>query len=218
VLVSIDSSRLGKQPMKALLRLVLLGVIVILGFTVVFPEWFDFKDQVIAEKREEAFSKDQAQRDVLARERHRELEARLRTLEPEAAALAERIWKQVEAGTYGAPFQHATERMRAQLSQADAARLQNVYDAMGAELSLDTAQSKPGFNSEKLGRVYLQTGMSTLICESSRWSENAMLKRTLELKLEQDQLKVDALLLEVFLYPDQARSLPDSIVRPHIFR
>ena len=204
--------------MKGLLRLVLLGVIVILGFTVVFPEWFDFKDQVIAEKREEAFSKDQAQRDEIARARHRELEARLRTLEPEAAALAERIWEQVEAGNYDAPFEHATERLRAQLSQGDAARLREIYDAMGAELDHDAAQSKPGFNPEKLHRVYLQTGMSILISESSRWSENAMLKRTLEMKLEQDQLRVDALLLEVFLYPDQARALPDSIVRPHIFR
>ncbi len=41
--------------MKGLLRIALLGVIVILGFTVVFPEWFDFKDRVVAEKRQEAF-------------------------------------------------------------------------------------------------------------------------------------------------------------------
>jgi hypothetical protein len=35
--------------MKGFLRALLLGVIVLLGFTVVFPEWFVFNDRVIAE-------------------------------------------------------------------------------------------------------------------------------------------------------------------------
>jgi hypothetical protein len=204
--------------MKGFLRIVLLGVIVILGFTVVFPEWFDFKDQVVAERRQEQLSSDQAEQDQLARRNHQQTEQRLRTLEPEAAAFAERIWRQVDAGNYGAPFEQTTDRLRTQLSPSASAKLQEVYAAMGAELSTDVAQSKPGYDGNKLSRVYLSTGMNTLIVESNRWSDNALLKRTLELKLEQDQLKVDALVLEVLLYPDNPVSIPDDIRRPHVFR
>ena len=176
--------------MKGFLRILLLGVIVILGFTVVFPEWFDFKDQVVAEKRREEFSKDQAKQDELARERHRDIEARLRTLEPQAAALAERIWNQVEAGNYQAPFQQATARLSAQISQGDPARIRDTYSAMGAPLSAEAVQSRPGYDPRKLSRVYLQSGMNTLVAESNRWSENALLKRTLEFKLEEDELLI----------------------------
>lgn len=204
--------------MKGFLRILLLGVIVILGFTVVFPEWFDFKDQVVAEKRQEEFSRDQAKQDELAREHHREIEARLRTLEPEAAAVAERIWKQVEAGNYQAPFERATARLSAQITQADATRIRDTYNAMGAALSAEVAQSRPGYNPDKLSRAYLQGGMNTLVVESNRWSENALLKRTLEFKLEDDELKVDALVFEVLLYPDAPTSIPDDFHRPYVFR
>ena len=57
------------------------------------------------------------------------------------------------------------------------------------------------YDPEKLSRVYLQIGMNTLVVESNRWSENALLKRTLEFKLEDEELKVDALVFEVLLYP-----------------
>lgn len=204
--------------MKGLLRFVLLGVIVVLGFTVVFPEWFDFKDQVIAEKHQEQLALDQAEQNEFARQRHQEIEQRLRTLEPDAAAFAQRIWRQVDAGNYQAPFEQATERLRTQISHADSARLREVFDAMGSELSVEVAQSKPGFQNQKASRVYLMSGMNTLVAESNRWSENALLKRTLEMKLEQDQLKVDALLLEVFLYPDHPTAIPQGINKPHIFR
>lgn len=204
--------------MKGFLRVALLGVIVILGFTVVFPEWFDFKDQVVAEKRQEELSRDQAEQDELARQRHREFEGRLRNLEPEAASVAARIWKQVDAGNYQAPFQQATARLSTQISPADHARLSETYDAMGAELSPSVAQSKAGYDPDKVSRVYLLSGMNTLVAESNRWSENALLKRTLEFKLEDDQLKVDALLLEVFLYPDSATPIPQDIRRPYVFR
>lgn len=203
--------------MKSFLRILLLGVVVILGFTVVFPEWFDLKDQVIAEKRQEQAEEEYAQSRESARQRQQETEARLRTLEPEAAVFSERIWSQVEAGNYQAPFALTTERLRSQLSEADAARVREIYEALGDKLSDGEAASRPGFDRHA-PRAYLMSGMRTLMAESFRWSENALLKRTLELKLEQDQLKVDALLLEVFLYPDRETAVPEQIRRAHVFR
>lgn len=204
--------------MKGFLRILLLGVIVVLGFTAVFPEWLDLKDQLIAEKRQEELSKDQARQDELARVSHREVEARLRTLEPEAAGLAEHIWNEVEAGNHQAPFQQATSRLRSQITQEDPSRIRDTYHALGQMLSTDAAQAKPGYSAQNLPYVYLQGGMNTLVVESNRWSENAMLKRTLEFKLEDDALKVDAVVFEVFLYPDAATSLPDEFRRPYAFR
>jgi type II secretory pathway pseudopilin PulG len=204
--------------MKLVLRVLLLGVIVVLGFTAVFPEWFDFKDQVVAEKRQEQSSAQQEAQDQRARQRHQEDEKALRALEPQAATLAERIWVAVDSGNYGAPFEDASARLQSQLSSASATELQAIWEAVGPQLSADAARSKPGYDTQIPQRVYLLSGMKTLIAESIRWSDNALLKRTLELKLEDGQLKVDALLVEIFLYPDNAGAVPPAMRKPHIFR
>lgn len=42
------------SALKIVLRITLLGVLVLLGFTAVFPEWLDFKDSLIRDRKMEA--------------------------------------------------------------------------------------------------------------------------------------------------------------------
>jgi hypothetical protein len=204
--------------MKLLIRILLLGVIVVLGFTVMFPEWFDLKDQVIAEREHERAEAQRRQQDSVRREQREQDEAALIALEPEAEPFAEELWAAVDAGDYESAYESGTARFQSTKTQASIETLKQIYEAVGAKLSEEEAQSKPGYANHPRSRGYARGYDQTLISESRRWSENALLLRTLELKREADQLAVDAMLIEVFAYPDNAQGVSQEIRRPHVFR
>jgi hypothetical protein len=204
--------------MKLLIRILLLGVIVVLGFTAVFPEWFDLKDQVIAEREHGRAEAQQRQQDGVRREQREQGEAALMALESQAEPFSEELWAAVEAGDYDAAYDSGTVRFLSTKTEASIEMLEQIYDAVGPELSEEEAQSKPGYGNHPQSRVYARGYDQTLISESRRWSENALLLRTLELKREADQLAVDAMLIEVLAYPDNAQAVSQEIRRPHVFR
>jgi type II secretory pathway pseudopilin PulG len=204
--------------MKLPIRILLLGVIVVLGFTAVFPEWFDLKDQVIAEREHERAQAQRRQQDNVRREQREQGEAALIALEPEAEPFAEELWAAVEAGNYEAAYESGTVRFQSTKAQDNIERLEQIYEAVGPELTDEEAQTKPGYTHHPQSRVYARGYDQTLISESRRWSENALLLRTLELKREGDQLAVDGMLIEVFAYPDNEQAVSREIRRPHVFR
>ena len=204
--------------MKLFIRIFLLAIIVVLGFTAVFPEWFDLKDQVIAEREHERAETQRRQQDSARREQRDQDEAALMALEPEAAPFTEELWAAVEAGDYDAAYDSGTVRFQSTRAKANIETLEQIYEAVGPELSEEDAQAKPGYANHPRSRVYARSYDQTLISESRRWSEKALLLRTLELKREGDQLAVDAILIEVFAYPDDALAVSQDIRRPHVFR
>lgn len=204
--------------MKLFIRIFLLAVIVVLGFTAVFPEWFDLKDQVIAEREQERAETQRRQQDSARRGQRAQDEAALTALEPEAQPFTQEVWAAVEAGDYEAVYDSGTVRFQSTKTQASIEALEQIYDAVGPELSEEDAQARPGFANHPASRVYARLYNQTLISESRRWSENALVLRTLELKREGDQLAVDGILIEVFAYPDKAQAVSQEIRRAHAFR
>lgn len=203
--------------MKKIVRVGLLIVIVILGFTVVFPEWFDFKDQLIAEHAHERAEAERQQQDASARQRYADEEEALKALHPQAQVFAEDVWRAVDSGRYVAPFERATSRLRSAHVPADVERLRSVHSALGPKLNESDAASKPGYNADKLSRVYPTHGPK-LVVESQRWSQNGMLRRTLELMRESDEFKVDAIVLEVLMYPGEESAIAADMRATQVFR
>lgn len=203
--------------MKKIVRVGLLIVMVVLGFTVVFPEWFDFKDQIVAEHRQERAEAEQQQNDAATRQRYVNEEVALNALHPQAQAFAEDIWRAVDAGNYAAPFDRATARLRSAQTPGDVERLRSVHAALGPKLDETDAASKPGYNVEKLSRAYPTHGPK-LVVESQRWSQNGVLVRTLELMRESEQFKVDAIVLGVLMYQGEESAIAENMRGPQVFR
>lgn len=191
--------------MKKMIRIGLLVVIVVLGFTVVFPEWFDLKDQIVAERQREQAGAERRQQHAASKQRYEVDAADLEALQPQAEAFAEEVWSAVDVGNYAAPFDGGTARFRSIQTPADVDRLRSIYEATGPELDEPGAASKPGYGAAPMSRTYPGHG-PMLIVESRRWSQNAMLLRKLELKRESEQLRIDAMVLEVLAYPGEENS------------
>lgn len=202
--------------MKVAIRILLLAIIVILGFTVVFPEWFDLRDAIVAERHAEASEAERRAQDNLARQRSAQHQKALEAAKDDAESLAQLVWAEVESGNYEAPYEYGSERFHSTMTPEHIERLQRIFDAMGMELSAQEAQTKPGYGNTHGTRTYLQG--QVLVTESERWSENGMLRRTLEIKLNEDEFEVDAVVLEVLAYPDEAAKLPHEIFKSHVFR
>lgn len=203
--------------MKKLVRVGLLIVVIVLGFTVVFPEWFDFKDQIVAEQRREKVEAERRQQEVNAKQRYAAEEVALEALQPHAQAFAREIWRAVDARDYAAPFDRGTSRFRGTQEPDGIERLRSIHEAVGPELDAREAASRPGYAAAATSRVYSSHGPK-LIVESRRWSRNAVLVRTLELERESEQLRVDAILLEVLAYSDAEDSIARDMHRIHVFR
>ncbi len=85
--------------MKKIIRVGLLIVMVVLGFTVVFPEWFDLKDQVVVERQEEQAEAERQQQDAKNKQQYETEAAALNALQPQAEALQKKS---------GAPWMRGT--------------------------------------------------------------------------------------------------------------
>jgi hypothetical protein len=203
--------------MKKIIRVGLLIVIVVLGFTVVFPEWFDLKDQVVVERQKEQAEAERQQQDAKNKQQYETEAAALNALQPQAEAFAEEVWRAVDAGNYLAPFDRGTARFRSAQAPADVERLLGIHTALGPKLDAVEAASKPGYDAAALSRAYPSHGPK-LIVESQRWSRNAMALRTLELSHESEQLRIDAIVLDVFLYPGEESAIASDMRGAHVFR
>jgi hypothetical protein len=204
--------------MKLLIRIVLLGIIVVLGFTVVFPEWFDFRDQVVAEHRAEQAASQERERMNAAHQRHEDRVAELKAHESQAVEFSRGVWDAVTAGDYAALFRHGTESFSTQGTPENIERLQAIYTVVGRELTADEAAQMPGYRPDREEREYLDTGMGDLVSENRYWGENAQCLQTLHLKADAGRLVVDWALIEVFLYPGKEGKVPDNVRGPHVFR
>ena len=203
--------------MNKIVRVGVLIVMIVLGFTVVFPEWFDFKDQLVAEHVHERAEAEREQQNAATRQRYADEEAALKALHPQAQAFAQEVWRGVDAGNYAAPFDRATARLRSAQTPADVQRLRSVHVALGPKLDETDAASKPGYNVAKLSRAYPTHGPK-LVVESQRWSQNGVLVRTLELMRESGEFKVDAIVLGVLMYPGEENAIAENMRGPQVFR
>jgi len=203
--------------MKVAIRILLLAIIVILGFTAVFPEWFDLKDAILAERHAEAAETERRAQDDQAKQRSALQRDALEAAKGDAEPLARLVWSEVESGNYEAPYEYGTERFYSTMTPAQIETLREIFDAMGTELGTEEAQTKPGYGQTYGTRTYPRS-TQVLITESERWSENGLLRQTLELRLEEEELRVDGILLEVLAYPNEDDRLPVRIRKPHVFR
>ncbi|HEU4600885.1 MAG TPA: hypothetical protein VFS24_02900 [Steroidobacteraceae bacterium] len=204
--------------MKLIIRIVLLGVIVVLGFTVVFPEWFDFRDQLVAEHRAEKAAEVERSRIQDARRNREEVIAQLKARESQALEFSRRIWNGVSSGDYAALFQNGTESLQAEYTPERLDELQTIYSAVGRELTADEAAQMAGYDSRRLESEYLDAGMADLVTQIRYWGENALCVQTLHLKVVEDRLAVDWALVEVLLYHGKESLIPENVRRPHVFR
>ncbi len=204
--------------MKLIIRIVLLGVIVVLGFTVVFPEWFDFRDQLVAEHRAGKAAEVERSRIQDARRNREEGIAQLKARESQALEFSRSIWKGVSSGDYAALFQHGTGSLQAQNTPESLDELQTIYSAVGRELTADEAAQMAGYDSRRLESEYLDAGMADLVTQIRYWGENALCVQTLHLKVVEDRLAVDWALVEVLLYHGKESLISENVRRPHVFR
>jgi hypothetical protein len=204
--------------MKLLIRIVLLGIIVVLGFTVIFPEWFDFRDQLIAEHHAEKSASQQRARLQNAQRFHEERVADLKQHEPRALDFSRNVWNEVSRGSYSTLFERGTPSFAQEKTAANSDELRVIYTTMGRELTHDEAASAPGYNPDTQQRTYLDTGVEDLVTEVRYWGEHAAALQTLHLKLVDGRFAVDWALIEVFLYPGREAEVPDASRGPHVFR
>lgn len=156
--------------MKLLIRIVLLGIIVVLGFTVVFPQWFDFRDQIVAEHRAEQAAARERERMKDAQHRHADRVAELKAHESEAIDFSRRVWSAVGAGDYSSLFRDGSESFQAEDTSENVDQLGAIYSAVGRELTGDAAAQMSGYSADRLAREYLDIGMGDLVSEIRYWA------------------------------------------------
>ncbi|HEU4655811.1 MAG TPA: hypothetical protein VFS47_17615 [Steroidobacteraceae bacterium] len=204
--------------MKLIIRIVLLGVMVVLGVTIVFPEWFDFRDQLVAEHWAEKAAANERSRRQDARRSHEEVVAQLKARESQAVEFSRGVWNDVSSGDYASLFRHGAESLQAENTQENLDQLQAIYSAVGRELTADEAAQMAGYDSRRLESEYLDAGMADLVTQVRYWGENALCVQTLHLKVVEDRLAVDWALVEVLLYHGKENLIPETIRSPHVFR
>lgn len=196
-----------------LIRIGLLAVVVVLGFTVVFPEWFDMKDQLAAERREEAAREQARARGELSTQAADRQKAHKLELASDARGLADSLWLAVDSGDASAVWSRGSaEFQERNPSPAFQSRMQSVLDIVGARRA--DAASEKNYSEEA---VVADNMPMFLDVETQYWGEHAMCKRTLRFKQKGDRLEVDTVILYVLLYPGKEDRVPRSMMGPNIF-
>ncbi|HEY5809056.1 MAG TPA: hypothetical protein VIT67_13870 [Povalibacter sp.] len=197
-------------------RIALLALIVGFGFTVVFPEWFDLKDRVVAERKQDAAKAAATARGELPTREADLKKARALELASDAKGLSEDIWISVDSGDAMSLWSHGTPEFQQHNPVADLEpRLRAVLDAMGARRDPADLASEPNYSDEYV----LDTSSMPMFLdvETQYWGENAMCKRTLRFKQKGDRLEVDSVILYVLLYQGKEDRIPRSMMGPNVF-